>query len=170
MTDAQDLTIDQMQLVIDSADLAIWDWRIESGELFLNARLADMLGYQLQEISPINDVAWKNIVHPNDIETVHKALRCYFKGETERYEAEFRIKTNSKKYHWFLAVGRAIERDTKGKPTRMMGVYIDRHYRKSSEQELDTKTRLLEESQRIAKVGGWELNVDSGYLYWTAET
>jgi PAS domain S-box-containing protein len=40
----------------------------------------------------------------------------------------------------------------------------------STELELSTALRLLEETQRMAKIGGWELDVPSGNLYWTAET
>jgi len=31
-------------------------------------------------------------------------------------------------------------------------------------------SKLLEQSQRLAKIGGWELDINSGEVYWTAET
>lgn len=170
MYDIQSLSTEQMHLVIESANLAIWDWHMESGQLFVNHQLANMLGYSLEEISPIDDEAWKALVHPNDLKAINAAIGAYLNGKTKRYEAEFRIKTKNNKFNWFLAVGRWLETDSDGKPIRMMGVYIDRQYHKLSEQELDTKTRILEESQRIAKVGGWELNLENGKLFWTAET
>lgn len=37
-------------------------------------------------------------------------------------------------------------------------------------QKLLITSQLLEESQKIAKVGGWELDLLSGDLFWTAET
>jgi len=42
--------------------------------------------------------------------------------------------------------------------------------RKTSEQALRTALDLLEYSQTAAKVGGWQLDVATGHLYWTAET
>ncbi len=39
-----------------------------------------------------------------------------------------------------------------------------------AEEELRKSNLLLEASQEIAKVGGWELDVSSGNLFWTAET
>lgn len=44
-----------------------------------------------------------------------------------------------------------------------------------TEQNLDhdllrKNTQLLEQSQRVAKVGGWELDILAGELYWTEET
>lgn len=41
---------------------------------------------------------------------------------------------------------------------------------KPDAKQLERLTKLLEESQRIAKLGGWELDVVSGELVWTAET
>lgn len=35
---------------------------------------------------------------------------------------------------------------------------------------LDRSNTLLEATNSIAKVGGWELNLKNGDLYWTAET
>ena len=40
----------------------------------------------------------------------------------------------------------------------------------STEPELSTVLLLLEETQRMANIGGWELDILSGKLYWTAET
>jgi PAS domain S-box-containing protein len=42
--------------------------------------------------------------------------------------------------------------------------------RRLAESGLRTSTELLEYSQAAAKVGGWELTVATGHLYWTAET
>jgi len=39
-----------------------------------------------------------------------------------------------------------------------------------AEDALRISNQLLEASQSIAKVGGWELDLDSGRLFWTAET
>lgn len=41
---------------------------------------------------------------------------------------------------------------------------------KKSEDKLKRGIFLLEESQSIAKLGGWELNIATGELYWSAET
>ena len=50
---------------------------------------------------------------------------------------------------------------------RLAAVAIDRA---RSEEALRVSNQLLEASQAIARVGGWELDVVSQQLYWTAET
>ncbi|MFZ4797674.1 MAG: PAS domain-containing protein, partial [Bacteroidia bacterium] len=57
------------------------------------------------------------------------------------------------------------------KETPMIVVsHTDISERKLAEELLLRNTKLLEESQGIAKVGGWELDLATNKLYWTAET
>jgi len=55
-------------------------------------------------------------------------------------------------------------------PISSRGIAQDITARKHTEQELLTARILLDESQSVAKVGGWELNIATGSLFWTAET
>jgi diguanylate cyclase (GGDEF)-like protein len=41
---------------------------------------------------------------------------------------------------------------------------------RASAVKLERQTLLLEQSQRTAQIGAWELNLDSGELYWTPQT
>ncbi len=36
--------------------------------------------------------------------------------------------------------------------------------------KLERSNSLMEDSQRISKTGGWDFDVDTGYIYWTDET
>ncbi|NVJ59517.1 MAG: EAL domain-containing protein [Gammaproteobacteria bacterium] len=170
MSSTSKLTPEQMALVIDAADLAVWDWQVQSGQLFFNRRWAELLGYRHEELNPISYETWEGLVHPNDLKKAKWSLEQHFKGLASSYEIEFRMKTKQGKYHWVLAIGKTIEFDEDQKPVRMLGVHIDINDRKSQKTDLDRKTKLLEESQRIAKVGGWELDIPSGELFWTNET
>jgi PAS domain S-box-containing protein len=48
-------------------------------------------------------------------------------------------------------------------------VYNDITLRKLAERENERKQKLLEDSQRIGKIGGWEVNIDTQELKWTQE-
>ncbi|MBT9546749.1 MAG: response regulator [Candidatus Sericytochromatia bacterium] len=52
----------------------------------------------------------------------------------------------------------------------LIGVIQDITERKAIENELHRSSLLLENSQAIAKVGGWELDFTTNQLFWTAET
>jgi PAS domain S-box-containing protein len=48
-------------------------------------------------------------------------------------------------------------------------VYGDITERRQAEQEKERTRKLLEDSQRIGKIGGWEINMDTLELKWTRE-
>ena len=57
----------------------------------------------------------------------------------------------------------------RGVPHRL-GTLLDLTERKRAQEALRVSTQLLEASQSIAKVGGWELDLATRSLFWTAET
>ena len=52
----------------------------------------------------------------------------------------------------------------------LIGIIHDVTEQKKAEEELIQNTQLLNTSQSIAKLGGWELNIETGNLFWTTET
>jgi signal transduction histidine kinase/CheY-like chemotaxis protein len=52
----------------------------------------------------------------------------------------------------------------------MAGSTQDIHEQKTAEAALLSNNLLLDESQAVAKVGGWELNLKTGVLFWTDQT
>jgi PAS domain S-box-containing protein len=59
--------------------------------------------------------------------------------------------------------------DTEGKKF-LIGTIRDVTEQKKAADKLRQSSQLLEASQAVAHVGGWELNLASGDLFWTAET
>ncbi len=53
---------------------------------------------------------------------------------------------------------------------KYISIRTDISARKRAENALSLSNALMEESQSVAKVGGWELNLLTGHLYWTQET
>jgi PAS domain S-box-containing protein len=61
-------------------------------------------------------------------------------------------------------------RDMQGNITAAIIVFEDITERKKSEESLRANQRLLAESNRIGKVGGWQFNIDTLKQTWTDET
>jgi diguanylate cyclase (GGDEF)-like protein/PAS domain S-box-containing protein len=161
------LSKEQMTLVINASGIGVWDWNIDTSELTCNKRWAEIVGYTLAELQPLTYETWASLLHLDDIEDALKLIQEHSQGNVAVYEIEFRMKHKQGHFVWILATGKIIENS---QPKRMIGTHLDITQRKLDEQELITTTRLLDQSQKIAKVGGWELNIISGNLFWTAET
>lgn len=161
---------ERLNLVIKSTGVGIWDWQVQSGVLTFNERWAEIIGYTLEELEPIQFETWAENLHPEDLAIAMELLEKHWRGELELYEIEARMKHKDGHYVWVLASGKTVEWLEDGKPKRMIGTHLDVSERKKSEQNLLITNELLEESQKIARVGGWELDIETGELYWTDET
>ncbi|MBZ0242952.1 MAG: PAS domain-containing protein, partial [Bacteroidales bacterium] len=63
----------------------------------------------------------------------------------------------------------SLKRDTKGEIVGMIGSTIDITENKKAQAEIENKQKLLEESQKIAKLGSWEWNLLSREIHWSDE-
>jgi PAS domain S-box-containing protein len=124
---AQDLirqTQERLELALKGADLASWDWNIETGEVVFNRRWVEMLGYDPDELRPHVDT-WIGTVHPEDWPRVKRALDDCCRGATPFYESEHRLCTKSGAFIWVLDRGKIFARSDQGEALRMVGTELD---------------------------------------------
>ena len=161
---------ERLELIINAAGVGTWDWQIQTGVLTFNERWAGIIGYSVADLQPLTFDTWANSLHPDDLLKAQKLLQKHWDGELELYEVEIRMRHKRGHYVWILASGKVVEWDKGGKPKRMLGTHLDITERKERERERIIANQLLQESQKVAKVGGWELNLETGLLFWTEET
>lgn len=123
-----------LQSIIDGANFGTWQWSIKTGETQFNERWAKMLGYQLEELSPISIETWKNLTHPEDMKNCSKVLDAHFRGEIEFYDTELRMRHKNGNWVWIHDRGKVIEWDNEKNPVMMYGTHTDATARKETEQ------------------------------------
>ncbi|MCK9450225.1 MAG: PAS domain S-box protein [Bacteroidales bacterium] len=88
--------------------------------------------------------------------------------EKGQHAAEVRMKRKSgEPFYGYLSL--SLKRDTKGNIVGMIGSTIDITENKKAQAEIENKQKLLEESQKIAKLGSWEWNLRSQEIHWSDE-
>jgi len=65
-----------------------------------------------------------DLIHDDDRARLDEAIRAALAGETAHYEVRHRITTTDGAERWLETNGR-VERDTGGRPLRMMGTVRD---------------------------------------------
>lgn len=126
----------RFELAVDGADLALWDWHIETDDVYMNDRWAQMLGFEKKDISPTT-AGWKKLLHPNDKEDTDKKLKDHLEGKTDIYRAEYRMQTIDGSWKWILDTGKVFERDADGRALRATGIHLDITDSKEKEQLLE---------------------------------
>jgi len=132
----------RVEMALKGANAAMWDWNVKTGETVFNERWAEIVGYTLEELAPINIETWGNLCHPDDLKVSDEALKQHFEGKTDYYECEARMKHKSGAWVWVIDRGRVMEWDAEGQPVRMFGTHLDITERKRNEQTTQAILRL----------------------------
>ena len=135
---------ERLQLAVEGADVGVWDWNVRTDEVRFDERWAAMLGHEADEID-FDLSAWEDRVHPEDVGDAWDAIEAHFAGETDLYQADFRMRTKSGDWKWIRDRGRVVERTDDGEPLRAVGIHIDVTEEKERERELERYRRIVDE-------------------------
>jgi PAS domain S-box-containing protein len=128
-------TEERWQLALKGNNDGIWDWNLQTGELFLSDRFKEITGYD--EHSPILDYfdELNKGTHPDDLALVMQALQDHLNKKTPHYIIEYRCWCYNSAYKWILSRGQALW-DASGKAVRMVGSITDITEPKQAEEAL----------------------------------
>lgn len=126
----------QLQLVLDSTAVGVWDWYIDTDKVYFNNRWAEIIGYTLKELEPTSINTWLDNAHPDDLIISEQKLAEHFCGEADYYVCESRMKHKNGQWIWILDTGQVVEWNSDGTPKRMIGTHLDITQRKEIEAQL----------------------------------
>ena len=89
----------RLNLVLSGAGLGSWDYNVETGETICAQRLAEMLGFPLDQMQP-HAPWWENLTHPDDWPRTMEMFNAHVEGRTPLYEAEFRVRPRLGDWKW----------------------------------------------------------------------
>ena len=135
------------QFALDSAGDGIWDWNMQTGEVFFSRRWKAMLGYTEEEIGSSLD-EWDSRLHPDDREQVYADLQAYLAGKSSSYRNEHRIRHKNGSYLWILDRGIVVEWSEENKALRMIGTHTDMTERRQYEEQLKQARRAADAANR----------------------
>ncbi len=156
--------------IIEGTGAGTWEWNVQTGEARFNERWAAIIGYTLQELAPISNKTWLDRAHPSDLTRSRELLKQHFAGELPNYEGEVRMRHRDGHWVWVLDRGRVLTWTSDGKPEWMFGTHMDLTDRKRQEDNLRKSEQLLNRTGAVAGVGGWELDLKTNELTWSAQT
>ncbi|MCD8549581.1 MAG: PAS domain-containing protein, partial [Shewanella xiamenensis] len=129
---------EQLELVLSSSDLGVWDWDIRNDHIERNARSADILGCDIDMLNA-NSRQWMDSIVAEDRPKVLHSIEAHIRGETPQHKMEYRLKTLNRDIRWILDTGKVVSRDANNNALRMCGTYTD-----------ITDAKLIEESLKLS--------------------
>lgn len=133
-------------LATAAASVGVWDWNLETGELFVDPALKRALGVPDRDIESLD--AWMEHAHADDAGRFRLDARTHLAAGTPFFEHERRMRHRDGSIRWFLTRGSAV-READGRLQRIVGTDTDITDRKRVEARLEETQR---EFTRIARV------------------
>ena len=116
---------ESLDLAITGTGAGLWDWNIETNQITINERWAEMIGYKESELAPVSIDTWEKLSHPEDLEISNKLILQHFAGDLSLYQCELRMKHKNGNWVWILSRGKVVTRANDGSPLRMVGTTQD---------------------------------------------
>lgn len=133
---------ERLELVLQGADLGIFDWNLQTGEMIRNIRWAEIFGFTLEEVEPSLDF-WEKLIHPDDFPQVKRIMSDFLEEKTTSWEAEYRARTKSGETVWIQDRGKIVEWDEANRPLRVTGTLLDITKRMRAEETLRESEELF---------------------------
>lgn len=124
---------ERFELALQGLSVGIWDWNLVDKQLFWSSKYKQLLGIKDLSYQP-RPTDFELRLHPDDHRIVMEALRNHLQA-FETFDCECRLRHEDGHYIWTRLCGVA-ERNTSGKPIRMVGSADDISTRKHAEQKL----------------------------------
>lgn len=158
---------ERWQLALVGTGDGIFDWNIATNEVFLSPLLKEMLGYSDSELENTFE-GWRQLLHPDDLDWVIKAVQAHLNREVPQYAVEYRLRCKDGSYKWILARGET-KWDEMGKPLRMVGSHQDITARKQAEAALHESRERLQLALEASGDGLWDWNITTAEVYMSPQ-
>ena len=143
---------DRYRVAIEAENAGIWDLDVPGNECYFSTFCYEMLGYKPVE-AQVRVEEWTNIMHPEYLEAARRLKDDCVNGVVQKFELEFRLKTNEGKWRWFRCTGKSARRGSSGKALRLAGTLVDINQAKMMEHLLRMEHDLLNLITATSPVG-----------------
>ena len=131
----------RMESILHGTQAGTWEWNVVTGELIINEMWADIIGYRLEELAPVDISTWQKYSHPDDLQQSDALLQQHFDGKLPYYDCECRMKHKDGHWIWIHDRGMVVSRTNDGGPLWMFGTHTEITQRKNAEYDLKISER-----------------------------
>jgi signal transduction histidine kinase/DNA-binding response OmpR family regulator len=134
----------RLQLALDAAGLAVWEWDLDQQTVYTSARFAELVqDFSHQKdgghVWSMDDLVSK--LYAEDRQNVKLALIETLKQNDRGLDVEYRIRTPAG-MRWLECTGEVSQRDMLGRGVRMVGIVRNITRRKTAQHEVESARAL----------------------------
>lgn len=125
---------ERLSLITRATNDAIWEWNLETDEMWWSEGFSELFGYTADEIEKGSE-SWFKRIHIQDVNYVEEGIKNVIEEGKEFWFDEYRFRKRDGSFAFVFDRGYVIK-DSASKPVRMIGSMIDITYRKKMEEDL----------------------------------
>ncbi|MGD8558515.1 MAG: MASE3 domain-containing protein, partial [Gammaproteobacteria bacterium] len=153
------------QQLVDNIQEVFWMTSVDKQQVFFVSPAYETIWRRSCESLMESPLSWLDAVHPEDRERVERTLPLQASGG---YSLEYRIIRPDGSERWIRDKAFPIY-DENGEVLRVAGIADDITEQVSAAETLYKKERMLNQTQAIAHLGSWELDLENNHLTWSDE-
>jgi len=138
-----------LALSVRAGGVGIWDYDVVNNMLTWDEQMHRLYGITPDQFSGAYE-AWQSGVHPEDRLKGNEEIQLALRGEKD-FDTEFRVLWPDGTIHYMRGIG-LVQRDTSGKPLRIIGINWDITASKLAEAELHETNLQLEAATVSANI------------------
>jgi len=155
----------RFSLAMQGSSDGLYDWDMQTGDVYYSPRWHEMLGYEDGELPPTTKT-WEILLHPDDLRRVIDTQDEWIKSDAKSIDIEVRFR--HKNGHYVDILSRSIlVRDDEGTTIRMVGTNTDISRRKQAEAALLESEERFSLAARAANDGLWDWDYHTGKFYYS---
>jgi len=140
--------------------LGNWEVDLNSNTVYWSEEIYRIHGYKPGEVQPTSELFLSHI-HPDDLQYVKSEISTL--SETGSYIIVTRINTHDGKLKYIEELAYSVK-DKEGNIIKIVGTTQDITESKLAEQKIRESEMILKETQKAAKIGSWQLDVESNRI------
>ncbi len=141
----------RFEYAMDATTDGLYDWNIQSNEVYYSPSYFTMLGYDPDEL-PHTFATYRKLLHPEDAARSADLLAKYLATGCGESSIEMRYRHKSGNWMWILSRGKIVEYDDKGAPLRFVGTNVNIDHLKKQEESLRLEKMRAQQYLDIAGV------------------
>ncbi|HZT82863.1 MAG TPA: PAS domain S-box protein, partial [Gemmataceae bacterium] len=149
--------------IVETAHEGIWKIDLQGRTLFVNRRLADLLGYPPEEMlgRPVTDFCFAE-----DLPRAHARIRANLAGHNEQFDFRFRRRDGSE---LLVLASTSPVTDPAGRVTAALGMFSDVTERRRAEETLRVSRQRMELVAQSIGLGVWYWDLPLNRMVWNAQ-
>lgn len=157
---------DRYQLAEQASGQVLYEYHFAEDRIIWGTNAQEILGYAPEQL-PLSLEDFNILIHPENYGHFLAAIEHALQYQVP-FSGEYRLRHQQGHYLWIEDRGQFLI-NAQGEIIGVIGMLADVTDRKETELTLIKLKKLHREAQRIAKLGNWELDLKTNYLYWSEE-